>query len=369
MRRVLIKVHKWLGLAAALFLLLQATTGVMLVYRAELVALFSGASQVPGDTGGSVLSQALSAGRKDYPKYRLTRLDFPAATVGVYLLHLQNLDSGDVIHVVMDPASGKLTEPFIAKLMAWLFAWHHEVFAGQTGTWLVGLLGLLLLAGVLTGLIIWWPGLRRLGWGLRVSTAGPATRTLFEWHRTLGALASLGLLLLAFTGAVLAFGPLLRPAFGAATPIPPLAANSGSVAMPVDRLLAIAQQQFPASRVRDARFQQPGDLLRRVVLYRVGDNGARPLHQVWLDPYRGEIVINKNSRELRANEAFFAWLYPLHTRFGINGVGRLLILLSGLALFALSVLGVLLWLKRRALRQSRRKLKPVVGNEELRVND
>lgn len=355
LRRILVSVHKWIGLCLAVFLLLQAVSGALLIYRAEIVDALAGSGTSVSEVHipHASLSFILASGQQHYPGRDVTRVDFPRRQGGVYLLHLKDRHSGAVTHAVMEPASATFSEPAVAKIMHWLFEWHHEFFAGRVGTWFVGAMGVLLVTSVITGVVIWWPGLRRLAPGLRVSVKGPAARTLFELHRTIGALAAAGLLLAATTGAILAFGPILRPAFGVASVTPAAPVDVRATALAPDKLLALAEREFPGSRVRDVRFGQPGNRLQRVVMHRAGDAGAKPPHQVWLDPYQGVVTARQDSRAMAANETFFAWMYPLHTQYALSGAGRVLALLSGLALIGLTVLGILLWAKRRSIRRAR----------------
>ncbi len=104
--------------------------------------------------------------------------------------------------------------------------------------------------------------------------------------------------------------------------------------------------------MRNLRFS-PGNALSRVIFYGDTPAIAAPSHQVWLDPVQGTVRARTDGRDMPAGEMFFAWMYPLHTQFGLGRVGQVISLVGGLALITLAVSGPMLWWNRRRLRAAK----------------
>lgn len=352
-KAMLRRIHRWLGLSLALYLVLQTTTGILLVYRHELQARWSQSGSPDVDTGVSVPMQSV-LDRIDavYPQLEVDRIYYPKVRGEPYIAHLGGAEGGAVRLAEIDPSSGKVSEasPGI-RLLELAFDLHHELLLGGAGLYLVGGLGLALLMSAVSGLWLWWPGLRRLRHAYKVKLKGAGVRSLFDWHRVTGSLVAPIVIVSAITGFLLSYGGLLRTAFAVpAVPVRAAAQSPAGAPMNVDTLIAIAASTIPNGGVRDLRFDPDNGLLAAVVFFDESRHRSGPLDRVWVDPRSGEVLGISENEKLDAGNRFFAWLYPLHTELGLADKGRALSTAGGAGLLLLSVTGPWLWWRKRQRR-------------------
>lgn len=352
-KAILRRIHKWLGLSLALYLVLQTTTGILLVYRHELQASWSHFGSPNIDTGVSVSMQSvLERIGAVYPQLEVDRIYYPKVRGEPYIAHLRGAEGGAVRLAEIDPSSGKVRDASpVVRLLEFAFDLHHELLLGSAGLYLVGILGLALLTSAVSGLWLWWPGLRRLRRAYKVKLRGAGVRSLFDWHRVTGSLVAPIVVVSAITGFLLSYGGLLRTAF--AVPAVPVRAATQSPAGPpidVDTLIAIAASTIPHGGVRDVRFDPDNGLLAAVVFFDESRHQSGPLDRVWVDPHNGEVLGISESEKLDTGNRFFAWLYPLHTELGLADKGKALSTAGGVGLLLLSVTGPWLWWRKRQRR-------------------
>ena len=176
-RSAVVTTHRWMGLIAAALWLLQAATGVMIVFHWEIDdAITRGAHQA---TDWSAIEQRVrgfkpdsmwtTAGVRDrydvFASNRVIRID----------------GAGNVLRVRRDDekfSSGGIVDTIVVL--------HQSLLAGDTGKLIVGTSGALLLSNMVLGLIAAWP--RRKQWkrALTPLRSGSRIARLYSWHRALG---------------------------------------------------------------------------------------------------------------------------------------------------------------------------------------
>ena len=228
----------------------------------------------------------------------------------------------------------------------WLFDFHHHLFAGDAGKWLVGIAGLCGLFFVVSGVILWWRTRRSFQfrlWPRRMSR--PA---IMRHHRDLGVAAAPLLLLALYTGTVMIFRPVsvlvLGPGAPAAVasalaPPPPLDAPlSGRINWAA--IVRTAHARFPQAELRllappradsgliVVRMRQPGEWL---------PNGRTML---WFAADDGRLIEARDARTFGWQVKGYNLFYPLHAA-KVGGLGyRLLMTVTGVVLVLLGSLAV-----------------------------
>lgn len=348
------KLHRWIGLAIALYLGFQSLTGILLLYRFELQDLFGDYRQRSANTQQFVSVQsALHNIRSAYPTAVIERLDFPVSSSSKYIAHLASNWNMPVSQLSVDPLTGDVQPAkAIVTFFSTIVELHHELAIGKSGKYIVGTLGLLLFGLSLSGLWLWWPGLKGVRRSLRVVIKGGGIRAYFSLHRTVGVVVLVFVIVTSSTGLLMAFGEGLRPFFGVSLSPKPVASSTQADIEPsdsVDALLNIARNAVPNSGIRDLRFNDTPNEISRVLMYRDGDRDWRqgPYQQAWFDPASGELRGILDSRDLTAGQSLFLWLYPIHTTFGLGNFGKFLAVTGGLGILLLCVTGPILWWKRR----------------------
>ncbi|MBB4632662.1 PepSY-associated TM helix domain-containing protein [Sphingosinicella soli] len=349
MKATLIRWHRWAGLAAALFWFIQALTGVLIVFHWEirdalipgphhptdLVAIERTVDRLaPPGSGIQLGSIWTGAGAPD--RYDLDlKSDAPGAGRSV------RIDgAGSILQDGNDPAGTGWIRTLVLI--------HHNLLAGDTGSWIVGISGILLLTNILSGLVIAWPKRGQWARALRPPRAGPAAARRYGWHRALGLLVGIPALASVCAGVLLTFAggvdSVVKPAPIEAPADAPagqarvgLAAAAGTVlaAYPGSTLAAV----YPPSGDRPAwqiRVTQPAESRR-----------AYGATRVFVSAVDGSILARFDALDAAPSRAFVDGLFPFHTGEMGGLAGRIAVLAIGVGLMTMTVVGVLLWMARR----------------------
>src|SRR5580658_219432 len=162
LRRALFQAHLWCGIAVGLYLLMISLTGSVLVYQNEL---YSAATPEPIISTSSrprlTDDQLKAAATRLYPGYRVVNLARSLNLDEAVIVRLRLGD--DTKHRLIDPRSGVDlgdSVPTGIRLISLLTNLHDNLLAGPTGRKVNGAGALALLALAVTGLVIWWPGIK-----------------------------------------------------------------------------------------------------------------------------------------------------------------------------------------------------------------
>ncbi|MCW4460711.1 PepSY domain-containing protein [Sphingomonas sp. BT-65] len=349
LRRSLLKLHRWLSLGAAIFWLLQAITGVLIVFHWEITdAGIPGAHRptdlaaierriaaiAPRDSGVTVKSVWTAAGYAD--RYNIIVEDAEG--------------NGLTVRVAGDGTQLRNTRDGETTLMGFLVGFHHDLL-GAWGSWIVSISGILLCTNLILGLVAAWP--RRGTWrlALRPATRGPAAARLYSWHRALGLWVAAPALIIAATGTLLKFeggvGDLAGVTPVALPPNPPAGDPIGFAAAARAGLAAI-----PGSTLTQAAWPKPDDATWRIRVRAPGE-----LRRAYGGSY---VLVDANSGAVRGifpaaqaapANAFMSALFPIHTGEAGGLPGRILSIAIGLWLITMIVAGSLLWFRRRKPRK------------------
>jgi uncharacterized iron-regulated membrane protein len=360
MRRWLVKLHLWSGLAAGVLLVLLGLTGSVLVFRPELEQYITrdwrqvepAEARLPVDRWIELALQAV-------PGKVLTRVVLPgndsdAPIVVVQTAGARNLEEAALVQVFVDPYRGVVlgvrdaSSGFVDALQDF----HYALFAGEPGLKFNGVLAATLLLLALSGPVLWWPGWRNRRLALHVHRR-PAFMKWRDLHALSGLALAAVLALIAFTGLYYAYRStataLIIAATGDAAAPPPRVAPSTdgepAVARPLQQLWDAARDAEPAARFDELRpgrpptgaaslsFRDPGDSV-------VGRN------RLFVDPYSAQVLRVDRVRHQPTGSRLAANMGPWH--FGSWG-GRLtqwLWFVAGFAPAFLFATGAWMWWRR-----------------------
>jgi uncharacterized iron-regulated membrane protein len=387
-----IRLHRWTSLALGLLLIVETTSGAVLLYGGDLDRLFEpGRYQVTASAHPMSEVDALAMVRAAHPELGAFGVQRYA---GVYLVRGGDPESRRHTDAFVDPGSGRInaigpeqstpiaflvnlhdagltgvhmpgTLPWLATPLPALFG--HQVSAG---TYLLGVLGALTVCLAGSGVIIWWPGTRALATGFTVRRRRGSYARDLDLHRVVGIVAVPFLLMWGVTGAAFYFDwP--RQAYFALTPghghddPPAPAAGSGpplTLAQARDRALTA----HPGARVAGFTEQHPGQP--------GGSYGFRLADG--FDPYRywnyaGDAYVAVDShgggiQDWAPREPDAPWTQRLWNGGGYDGlhfgtlVGpwpRLVLLAFGLTPLLLGWTGLTVWWTKSRSARNRRRLR------------
>lgn len=390
MRATLRRVHRILSLTLASIWLVQALTGLIMVFHWEWDdALVPGAHR-PLDA--VMLGAATQRVQRDHPASKVVALYATAGFADRFDIYLEDA-AGRTDIVRVNGAGHALTERPLdhdyvrAGFIQAAIVLHQTLFAGDTGKYLLGCSALLLLTTMTLGVKLAWP--RRGEWrrallpgrvGARAASptaASTASRTLpqaaevmaphsarrtasraaslFAWHRACGLWLVAPALVLVTAGMLLAFEDPLENWLGTGSPPPLLeqvtagAAHSLATArLDPGATLATALARFPGASLSSLRMPAEHEPWYRVRLLQPGEPERVYGHTaVYVSADDGRVLAVEDAHSARVAERFMNLLYPVHTGEVLGLPGRLLVLALGGWLLSMLVLGVWLWSARR----------------------
>ena len=331
----LLKFHRWLALAIAPFLLVQATTGAALLFHEPLTRVFGPTTTDQGDA--VPVSLISRSAQEAWPHLRMTRIFMPANDASFAFARLEGTDRA-VRYAAIDPGTGAV----LRRGAIWAFPMeaalqiHYQLNSGNIGLIIVSLNGLALILIAATGAWQWWPGHGRIGKTLAGTPRLPKRLRLRGWHRSVGAVVCLVLGTSGVTGILLSAPNL---SFSQAAPItqPPVTLTDRQI----DSAVASARAAYPGAQIRDIRFGTDGNL---VVNIRAPRGGTRAVDVVRVSGRDGQILVNVPYEE---SEELWQTVMPIHTGDISEPVGRFLMLAAAAALLFLVISGPLTWLRDR----------------------
>lgn len=356
MRRLLFRVHFWIGILAGLYVFIVFATGAALVYRIDLQRtldphLFT--PRVPGPIAhaATIMDRVSLA----YPQHRLSGVDAPTTARPTYLAYVTRGET--FVTVLIDPVSteilGELPERSLVRILQDI---HYDLLAGRTGRIINGIGAGCVLVLCITGLVIWWPGARNLHRGFTVDFRRDWRRVIFELHRATGIWTVMLIAVWAITGLYFVFPSGVRSTINWISPVTvrrlPLSrvpSQAGGANLPswraaIDR----AQGHMPAQHV--ARVVVPStERAAFLVLFasaRPTPTGPGHLTPVYLDQFTLERLPEAPQGRRSAGDVVLSWLTPLHVgNFGGEPV-KVAWLILGFAPPLLFVTGFTLWWTR-----------------------
>lgn len=393
LRRATIWLHRWTSLVLGLVLLVVTTSGAALVYEPELSrALQPQAWAAPGPVALSVV-EALEVVDAYDPDFVV---DVVNHAHGTYVA--EHYETGRTVHV--DPRDGAVLYDsarsaggavgralaFAANLhvcalsceeypgyQAWLAAevpgsaWAGFEAPMSWGGLLLGTVAVLLLFLAVSGMWLWWPGMRRWAHGFRVRWRKGRFARDYDLHQVAGMLAVPLLLVWAVTGAGFEFG-FVGDAWYAALPGEPNQAELTSAE-------ADGPDITPAAAVAAAQ-REAGTAAAPVSLGLPPADDPSGTYSLWFadgfDPYArtdfpGDLGVDVDRRSGTAAVTYGGpgrpltaqlweeWNFPTHSGWVVGPWWRMAWLLAGLSPLLLAVTGVSTWLFRRGTRARRRE--------------
>jgi uncharacterized iron-regulated membrane protein len=335
-RRSIFRIHKWCGLVACDFVLVQAITGCALVFRDQLGRAFDPAGMARHSASGAAALQDITqALRRANPGYEVRRIILPLAENGTYFVHLADR-AGSLRYASVDPGDGRILE----QGNIWTFPLevalqiHEKLLSGPLGVIVVISLGVVLLTMIATGLIYWWPRPGRWRKGLAIDGGLPPRLVLRQAHRSLAVAASVVIGLSAVTGIVLAIALLVDkgPTFAEE-----VTGRAPGADIDVDQGVALAKTRFPGRGIRDLRLPATDQLN---VYFWAPERNPTAVHLVGVDLATGRIAGVVPARD---DPGLWVIPQPIHTGEILGWAGRVVILVSGLCLAVLAVSGFTMW--------------------------
>lgn len=387
MRSALLRLHRWLGLGTAAFLVLAGLSGSLLVFQHEIDAALNPqwlrVPLRPADQATLDPLQLRERVLQAHPQAQLPWLPLqarPGEAQRFWLAPRPGVEHLAVDEVFVDPWSGDILgarhwghfdQGWRAGLMPFIYRLHESLTLGDWGKRLLGVVALLWTLDCLVGAWLTLPprGPHRLArwapaWRLRWREAGWHKR-LFDLHRAGGLWPWALLFVLAWSSVSFnldaAYSPLMQRLFahqtGRLRPDTPPDAPALSWA---EALARARQHAAEAALTQGFRIEQEVEFSRRPgsAVYQLRLRTDRDLNQrrgatrLWLDAHSGQALGLFLPRGAATGDTLSTWLINLHLGTVGGRPYQLLLLGLGLVVAGLSGSGVYLWWRKRRARLS-----------------
>lgn len=357
--------HKWTSLVCTAFLLMLCVTGLPLIFHDEIDEWSGDAPQYgtpgigsSGDGPGllsldAMLVRALAQRPGEVPVFMAFDNANPAMTITT--APEPNSPTSQMTIQVLDRSSGNtLGQADESGVMHFLLQLHTDMFLGLPGMLFLGAMGVLFTAALVSGVVLYAPFMRKLGFGT-LRTSRSARLKWLDYHNLLGIVALAWMMVVGVTGVINTLeSPInelwqqrelaqMTAAYAGKEPLAP--ARYGSI----DKAMAQARKALPGNNPQFIAF--PGGTFSSAHHYAVFFQGDTPLTERLLTPalIDAETGAFTAARSMPWYNKSLALSRPLH--FGDYGGLPLKILWAALDLFTIVILasGLYLWLgKRRA---------------------
>ena len=202
-------IHKWSSLVCTVFMLLLCLTGLPLIFHEEIEHL-SGvveAPPMPADTPNASMDEIAQAALERRPgeviRYMFWEQDEHPDITYVSMASAVDAPPEENNAVVVDSRTAKvLDEPATNEgFMYVMLKLHTDMFAGLPGMLFLGAMGLLMVVAIVSGVVLYYPFMRRLKFGALRTQRSTRVKWL-DWHNLLGIVTVVWLTVVGITGTI-----------------------------------------------------------------------------------------------------------------------------------------------------------------------
>lgn len=362
-------IHKWSSLVCTVFMLLLCVTGLPLIFHEEIEHL-SGVVEAPPMPAGTpnasmdqIAQTALERRPGEVIRYMFWDQDEHPDITYVSMAIAVDAPPEENNAVVIDSRTAKvLDEPATDEgFMYVMLKLHTDMFAGLPGMLFLGAMGLLMVVAIVSGVVLYYPFMRRLKFGALRTQRSTRVKWL-DWHNLLGIVTVVWLLVVGITGSINTLNRVVLSLWQMD--------QMAEMTAPFRGLPPVTQPAHLEASIRTARAAVP-DMAVSLVAF-PGTMFSSPHHYTFfmkgntpvtsrllkpalVDATNGELT---DTREMPWYVKTLFLSQPLH--FGDYGGLPLKILWAVLDLFAIVVLGsgLYLWLRKPKAATASKPLAP-----------
>jgi uncharacterized iron-regulated membrane protein len=219
-RKALFQIHLWLGIGIGLYVLLISVSGSMVVYLPELSKKFARKPVFVTESSHRMsLDELKQIAHRDHPEYEVNSV-------------LESTERNRPVTVVLerkkkrrplffDPYTGAdlgNPESRMEAAIQWVVDLHGNLLLGKTGRFVNGIGSALVTLIALTGIVIWWPGVKNWRRSLTISRKANFPRFNWDLHSAIGFWSSWLVLIWGISGIYLSFPQLFDSFFDVLDP-------------------------------------------------------------------------------------------------------------------------------------------------------
>ena len=202
-------VHKWTSLVCTAFLLMLCVTGLPLIFHEEIDHLMGEveAPEMAANTPLASLDAVADVARERRPDDVIRfmiwdQADHPNLTF-VSMAESMDAPLDDARFLVIDSRTAAVLDepPPDSGFMYVMLKLHVDMFAGLPGMLFLGFMGLLFVAAIVSGIVLYHPFMRKLDFGTIRAERNPRLKWL-DLHNLLGVVTLVWALVVGLTGSI-----------------------------------------------------------------------------------------------------------------------------------------------------------------------
>lgn len=208
LRKAAFQIHLWTGVMIGLYIVVLSVTGSALVYRVELERAFQTPRPEFQPDVTPMSTEALRAAAQEaYPGWEVTRVGTRVSRRNP-VIEIWVDRAGERKERLFNPYTGTdLGDALPLKIRAldWVAFLHDELLSEEYGPTLNAIGSALITMLALTGLVVWWPGIRNWKRSMMVRRGGSWPRFNWDAHSAMGFWGFLLVFMWGVTGFYLAY--------------------------------------------------------------------------------------------------------------------------------------------------------------------
>jgi uncharacterized iron-regulated membrane protein len=366
-RRLNFQLHLWAGIILTLYWIVIGVTGSILVFRPELQRIcgLKPWQNIQVRQPFADIRTVVENLRAAYPRGHIVSVMAPTDNDATFVAVLQGRGQ---MKVACGPTDGKVLGEFPSR-PNWLGVvqrLHETLLAGRRGRLLNGAGAALLLLLNVTGLVIWWPGIRNWRRALKVDVRRSWRRINFDLHSSAGfwtilitSFWALSGIYFAWPRQALLFVNSISPVISARPPVVRVRPEGSRAEPDLGSMVRRAEALEPRTRFGGIAFPYSSSAPLAVWMRRRDSPGYEYVDTVYFNPYNGDYISTWRYGVDQSLGDLVVWSQvPLH--FGTYwGLGvKVIWATAGLAIPALAVTGLLMYWNRALRRKWRRRRRP-----------
>lgn len=387
MRKAIVFLHRWVGLAVLLFIAVAAITGVIISFDKELDHTLNKDLFYVEATGSRLaMDDLVKRAESVYQGKRVTFVRNPAEADRAYEFYLRTPNAQGAEEASFFKATNKYHTVYInpytgvvlgsrvngefgvdaRHLIPMLVKLHYTWYLGDFGKWLIGIAALLWLLDHFGAVYLSFPNLKawKKSFAFRWNAGG--YKLNFDMHRS-GSMWILPVLIaLALSSVYLNLNDQFKWVVNKFSPLTTVECschvdpNAKWLADTAswDGAIKLAQQTKPDMVVGGMTFLP--DTRKFIVSMKSSEDLTAEvgMTKIYVNAITGELMHVHDRSAETAGDTFNAWQLPLHSGRVFGIIGQIIILLSGIVITIICMTGFLIYLKKAKARDAK-KLLPV----------
>jgi uncharacterized iron-regulated membrane protein len=280
LRKALFQIHLWTGIGAGLYVLLISISGSVVVFRNDVYEATDSPVIIVAGIGQRLTSDEIrKAAVTAWPGYDVVQVyeyeDNPKRAVEVRLEKGESAENR-----LFDPYTGADLGPSVPwqiRIMSWFEDLHENLFGGKPGRQINAAGAVIWTLMGLSGLVIWWQGIKNWKRGVLVRLRSGWKRFNWDLHSSLGFWTFLLTLMWGVTGVFVAIPDPFRQLVDYIEPLQPITPPVRPAAVAGNRGQPQAAAGPQQARQGRGRGQQQRGICGRLPRYetRIGDKVLR----------------------------------------------------------------------------------------------